>query len=42
MGPYIAECVQKAKMKKIKSEIAVYQTARNSHAAALKSELTNI
>jgi len=31
-----------AQMKKIKSEIAVYQTARNSYAAALKSELTNI
>ena len=26
-------------MKKLKSEIAVYQTARNSYVAALKSEL---
>ena len=26
-------------MKKLKSEIAVYQTARNSYAGALKSEL---
>ena len=26
-------------MKKLKSEIAVYQTAQNSYAAALKSEL---
>jgi hypothetical protein len=28
-------------MKKIQSEIAVYQTARNSYVAALKSELEN-
>ena len=28
-------------MKKLKSEIAVYQTARNSYVAALKSELEN-
>ena len=28
-------------MKKLKSEITVYQTARNSYVAALKSELEN-
>lgn len=30
-----------AQMNKIKSEIAVYQTARNSYVAALKAELEN-
>ena len=28
-----------AQMKKLKSEIAVYQTARNTYVAALKTEL---
>lgn len=28
-------------MRKIKAEIAVYQTARNSYISALKSELNN-
>ena len=28
-------------MKKLKSEIAVYQTARNSYVTALKAELDN-
>ena len=31
-----------AQMSKLKSEISVYQTARNSYAAALKEELDNI
>ena len=30
-----------SQMNKIKAEIAVYQTARNSYAAALKAELPN-